>query len=154
MGTVKDPSGAIVSGAKIVLRNPVTGYEQSTFSDASGAYRFNNVPQNNDHLTADATGFGTTTQIVDVRSSLPVVVDISLNLGAASTQLNVTASGALVETEPSTHQDVDRSVFTKLPIFNPGNQLSQVITQSTGGVAAGQWLLSSPGRSCTDQLRH
>ena len=42
----------------------------------------------------------------------------------------------MVETDPSTHQDVDRSAFLKLPGFDPGAQLSQAITASSGGVAA------------------
>jgi hypothetical protein len=136
IGTVKDPSGAIVSDAKIVLRNPVSGYEQSTHADSSGSYRFNNIPPNNYLVTADVPGFAITPQNVDVRSSLPVTVDISLQLHVDPTKLNVPASAALVESEPSAHQDVDRSAFMKLPILNPGNQLSQVITNSSGGVAA------------------
>ena len=80
-----------------------------------------------------ALGAATATEAIDVRSSLPITVDISLNVSSASTALKVTASPDLVETDPSTHQDVDRSAFEKLPAFNPGNQLSQVITNSTGG---------------------
>ena len=115
MGVVKDPSGSIVPAAKVNLRNPVTGYEQNTVADSAGAYRFNNIPQNNYRLTAEAPGFAPTSRTIDVRSSLPVVADISLDLLAKSTALSVTASAGLVETDPSTHQDVDRSAFLKLP---------------------------------------
>src|SRR5260370_19891930 len=55
-GTVTDPSGAIVKGARVGLRNPVTGYEQSAVTDISGSFRFNNIPQNNYRLTASAAG--------------------------------------------------------------------------------------------------
>ena len=121
---------------RVNLRNPVTGYEQRTVTDASGAYRFNNIPQNNYRLTAEAPGFAPASQPIDVRSSLPIVADISLDLLAASTALNVPASAAMVETDPSTHQDVDRSAFLKLPVFAPGAELSQAILASSGGVAA------------------
>jgi hypothetical protein len=107
-----------------------------TRTDGSGAYRFNNIPQNNYQLTADVLGFAITSQTVDVRSSLPITIDISLQLHTDPTKLSVSASAALVESEPSAHQDVDRSAFMKLPILNPANQLSQVITNSSGGVAA------------------
>ena len=135
-GVVKDPAGAVVPDAKVNLHNAVTGYDKSTVTDTTGAYRFNNIPQNNYRLTADAPGFTSTSQTIDVRNSLPMSVDITLDLGAASTTVNVTASGAVVETDPSTHQDVDRSAILKLPVADPGAQLSQAITASSGGVAA------------------
>ncbi len=137
MGVVTDPSGSIVPAAKVNLRNPVTGYEQNTVADITGAYRFNNIPQNNYRLTAEAPGFAPTSRTIDVRSSLPVVADIALDLLAKSTALKVTASAGLVETDPSTHQDVDRSAFLKLPtLLDPAAQLSQAITANSGGVAA------------------
>ena len=89
---VKDQSGSVVPGAKVNLHNPVTGYEQNTVTDSAGAYRFNNIPQNNYLLTAEAPGFAATSRTIDVRSSLPIVADISLDLPAKSTALNVTAS--------------------------------------------------------------
>jgi Carboxypeptidase regulatory-like domain len=135
-GVIKDQTGSVVPGAKVNLRNPVTGYEQNIVTDSSGAYRLNNIPQNNYRLTVEAPGFAPAIRTVDVRSSLPMVVDISLELLATSTALSVTASGTLVETDPSTHQDVDRSAFLKLPVADPGAQLSQAITASSGGVAA------------------
>ena len=136
LGVIKDQTGSVVPGAKVNLKNPVTGYEQNTITDAAGAYRFNNIPQNNYRLTAEASGFAPAIRTLDVRSSLPMVADISLEILSASTALNVTASGAMVETDPSTHQDVDRSAFLKLPVFDPGAQLSQAILASSGGVAA------------------
>jgi hypothetical protein len=134
--TVKDPSDAAVRGAKITLRNPVSRYEQVAITDNSGIYRFNNIPQNNYRLTAEAPGFTTFSREVDIRSSLPITVEVSLKVEQASSKLDVTAYGTPVETDPSAHQDVDRNAFLKLPVFNPGNQLSQVITNSNGGVAA------------------
>ena len=135
-GTVKDPSGAIVAGAQVLLSNPVTGYQQKTITDSFGTYRFNNIPRNTYRLSAEAAGFDVSIRDVDVRSSLPITADFELKVSGRSTKMNVTASTSLVETEPSTHQDVDRSSFLKLPALNPGNQLSDIITQSTGGVAA------------------
>ena len=135
-GVVTDPSGAVVRGATVTLRNPVAGYEQSVVTDDAGSFRLNNIPQNNYKLTAVAPGFAVATQSVDVRSSLPVTVNVSLKLAQAVTTVDVEATGAMVESEPSAHQDVDRSGFLKLPTFDPAGQLSQAITYSTGGVAA------------------
>jgi hypothetical protein len=135
-GTVLDQSGAVIKAAKVVLRNPVTGYEQSTVTDDAGSYRFTNIPLNNYRVTAAAASFGGATLDVDVRSSLPVAANFTLKVGETSTSVTVEASGAQVETDPSAHQDVDRSSFLKLPTFDPGGGLNQAITYSTGAVAA------------------
>jgi len=136
LGTVTDPSGAVVAGAMVRLQNSVTGYMQSVTADSSGAFRFNNVPQNNYRLTVDAPGFTSASQNVDVRNAVPITLNIPLSVAAASTSVTVEASGAQVETDPSAHQDVDRNAFLKLPMFDPAGSLSQAITFSTGAVAA------------------
>ena len=135
-GTVTDPSGAIIGDAGVQLRNSVTGYEQSTKTDNTGAFRFNNVPHNPYRLTVKAEGFTATSQDVDIHGSLPIAVNITLKVAAAVTTVDVQAAGAAVESDPSAHQDVDRSSFMKLPSFNPGSGLTEAITQSTGAVAA------------------
>src|ERR1700685_3298269 len=42
-GIVKDPSGAMVSGARVSVRNEETGVSQVTTTDARGHYRFNDL---------------------------------------------------------------------------------------------------------------
>ena len=135
-GTVTDQSGAVVRSAKVALRNPVAGYEQSVVTDEAGSFRLNNIPKNPYRLTVSAPGFADASQAVDVRSALPIRMNVSLKVAEASTTVTVEGSGATVESEPSAHTDVDRSSFLKLPSFDPGGQLSQAITYSTGGVAA------------------
>lgn len=135
-GVVTDPSGAVVSNATVQLNNKITGYAQSAKTAGTGEFRFSNIPQNKYHLTVEAQGFAPAHQDIDVRSSLPLSLTILLNVASEATTMTVEASGSMVETDPSTHQDVDRSSFLKLPNFDPGGQLSQAITYSTGAVAA------------------
>jgi hypothetical protein len=136
LGTVTDPSGAVVAGAMVRLQNSVTGYLQSVTTDNAGTFRFNNVPQNNYRLTVQTAGFSAANQTLDVRSSVPITANVTLNVAAESTTVTVEAAGAQVETDPSAHQDVDRAGFLKLPMFDPAGSLSQAITYSTGAVAA------------------
>ena len=56
-GTVKDQSGAGVSGAQITVRNEATGESQTVTSDPQGYYRFNNVSPGNSALFVQAPGF-------------------------------------------------------------------------------------------------
>jgi hypothetical protein len=135
-GTVSDPSGAVVRGAVVLLRNGVTGYEQSAVTDEAGSFRFTNIPLNNYQLTARSSGFSPATENVDVRSSLPVNANLSLKIAGGTTTVTVEAVGAEVERDPVAHQDVDRTSFLKLPTFDPGGTLSQAVTYSSGGVAA------------------
>ena len=136
IGVVTDQSGAVISKAKVQLKNQITGYQQSATTTATGEFRFNNIPQNNYHLTAEAPGFAAAHQDVDVRSSLPIAANFSLQVASEITTMTVQAGESMVESDPSSHQDVDRSSFLKLPNFDPGGQLSQAITYSTGAVAA------------------
>ena len=51
-----------------------------------------------------------------------------MKVATEATTVTVQASVALVETDTSAHQDVDRSAFAKLPTLDPGAGLSQAIT--------------------------
>jgi hypothetical protein len=137
-GTVTDPSGALVRGATVTIRNPVSQYQQTVMTNDMGAFRFSNIPQNGYQLTVTASGFATANQNVDVRSSVPMdVMSIRLQVASASTSVNVEAAApTIVENDPSAHIDVDRNLMLKIPQFDPGAGLSEAITYSTGGVAA------------------
>ncbi len=136
-GTVVDPSGAAVANAKVVLRNPVSGYNQSLTSGATGAFRILNIPPASYHFEVTAPGFATFTQDVTIRSAIPIAIKASLLLAGSTTEVTVESVGQdLVETDPTAHVDIDRSLMLKLPASSPGSGLSDVITNSTGGVSA------------------
>ena len=136
-GSVTDQTGASVPGAKVVLRNSVSGYSQSATSATDGSFRLTNIPPNPYHLEVTASGFITSAQDVTVRNAIPVQVKTKLAVAGGQTSVTVEAAGAdILETDPSAHIDVDRSLILKLPSSDPGGGLSQAITYSTGGVAA------------------
>jgi hypothetical protein len=98
-GAVTAPSGAVVVGATVTIHNPVTQYERSTTTDTSGVFSFPNVPFNPYHLSVTAKGFGSFPQDVDVRSSVPLSVKISLTVAGSSSTVTVEGGGDLVENE-------------------------------------------------------
>ena len=55
-GTVTDPSGATVSGAKISLLLPATGLRREAVTDSSGMYHFPALQIGNEHSTRRAGG--------------------------------------------------------------------------------------------------
>src|SRR2546428_8700681 len=71
-GSVVDPTGAVVSGAKVEIRSAITGYQRTTTTDSSGAFRFTNLPFNPYHIEVTQRGFSTAAQDVDVRTTVPI----------------------------------------------------------------------------------
>jgi len=136
-GTVTDPSGAVIPNATVEIRNPVSQFQRTATTDASGKFSIPNVPFNNYHVTAAATGFASSAQDIDVRSSVPVRVSIQLQLAAASTNVTVEATPEdLLEKTPTFHTDVDRDLFQKLPLESQSSSVSSLVTLATPGIAA------------------
>ena len=136
-GTVTDPSKADVPGAKVRIENPVSHHVQEVQTGSDGHFQIPNIPFNPYHLTAAASGFETLTQDVDVRSTVPITLDLSLKLGTAATNITVTENAAdLVEVTPTEHTDVDRGLFEDLPLESQSSSVSSLITLATPGVAA------------------
>jgi hypothetical protein len=136
VGTVLDPSGAVVKDVLVDLRNPLTGYDQTAMTDSAGVFRFNNVPQSTYELEATAGGLKPIKEKVDVKSTVPMVLTLNMEVNEERTTVEVTASAALVDTAPGAHTDVDSAAFLKLPTFDPAAGLSSVINNSTGGTAS------------------
>jgi hypothetical protein len=136
-GTVLDPTGAVVPHARVEIRNPVSGFDQSTTTDASGKFAFTNVPFNPYHLTVAAEGFAAAVQDVEPRSAVPVSVAIKLQVASSTTQVTVAAEGGdLVENDPVFHTDVDKELFDKMPLESQSSSVSSLVTLSTPGIAA------------------
>ena len=136
-GTVLDASNAVVANATVKLHNPVSGLDRTTTTDAQGAFSFTNVPFNPYHLDITAKGFDIYSQDVDVRSSVPVTLKITLKVAGTSVNVTVEASGGdLIENDPTFHTDVDRDLFKKLPLESQSSSLSSLVTLVTPGVSA------------------
>jgi hypothetical protein len=136
-GVVKDASGGVLAGAKVEVSNPVSGFRRETTTGADGSFRFTNVPFNPYHLVVSAAQFESYTQDVDVRSTVPTTLQISLKVGTASTSITVEANGAdLVENDSTPHTDIDRGLFEKLPLESPSSSVSSLVTLGSPGVVA------------------
>jgi hypothetical protein len=136
-GTVVDPSGAVVVGARVEMRNPVSGLSRSATTDTSGKFSISNVPFNPYHLTVTAKGFSSYTQDVDVRSIVPVSLNIGLTVTGSSESVTVEAAGEdLLENTSTFHTDVDRELFNKLPLESASSSVSSLVTLASPGIAA------------------
>jgi hypothetical protein len=136
-GVVKDPSGGVVANATVEVSNPVSGFQRSVTTGNEGSFKFTNVPFNPYHLVVTAAGFASYTQDVDVRSTVPTTVQISLKIGTAATSVTVEANGGdLVENESTFHTDVDQAITDRLPLQSVSSGVSSLVTLVTPGIAA------------------
>jgi hypothetical protein len=135
-GTVTDPTGAVVTTATVILQNSVTGFRRSTNTDATGAFRFGDVPPNNYQLSVSANGFNTVSQNLTVRTLVPISVNISLAVSGVTNTVEIASSESLVENVPTAHTDIDQSLIARLPVRSPGSGLSDVVAFAAPGVAA------------------
>ncbi len=136
-GVVADPSGAVVPGATVEIRNPVSQLTRSTATDSAGRFSFPNVPFNPYHLSVTITGFAAYSQDVDVHSAVPQNLKITLQIAGSAENVTVQGeAGDLLENDPTFHTDVDRTLFDKLPLESSSSQLSSLVTLATPGVAA------------------
>ena len=135
-GTVLDPAGAAVVNATVEIQNPVSGVDRTVRTDTTGGFSFANVPFNPYHMTVIAPGFDSNVQDVEVRSTVPVEIKVSLKIAGAATTVTVTAGEDLLENDSTAHTDIDRQLFDKLPLESSSSSLSSLVTLSAPGVAA------------------
>jgi hypothetical protein len=136
-GTVLDPDGAVIPNATVEIHNPISQFARSTTTNTSGYFTIPNVPFNPYHMTVTATGFAQSAQDVDVRSTVPQNVKVTLKVSTSTTSVTVTSeAGDLIENDPTFHTDVDRALFNKIPLESTTSSLSSLVTLSTPGIAA------------------
>jgi hypothetical protein len=146
LGTVTDPSGAVVPQANVTITNTGTGISQSTTTSAVGEYRFQLVPPGSYSIQVTAKGFATTkANGIVVQASQTVPFSVKMTVAAAGEQVEVTSQAPLVQTETSdlslqvdntTIQNmalVDRDVFTTLPFLAPQAMPGLDTTVTAGG---------------------
>jgi hypothetical protein len=136
-GTVTDPSGAVIPGAAVHLTNSVSGLDRTAVTDSTGQFSFSNVPFNPYEINVKAAGFSPLHQDFEIRSILGTTLKLVLQVAATASTVTVQAdTGDLIENDPTFHTDVDRDMFTKVPLESQSSSLSSLVTVSTPGVSA------------------
>lgn len=133
LGTVTDPSGAVIAGATVTVKNTGTGLQRTTQTSADGSYSLPELPIGTYSVSVTQAGFQTfvaTGVAVDVASERRV--DAVLKTGQVSTEVQVSADQLpLVETTSNTlggvltaetvqNMPVNGRDYTKLIYLNPG----------------------------------
>src|SRR5438445_2232457 len=106
-GVVADPSGAFIPLAQIKATQTETGQVRSTVAGADGSYVLPNLPVGPYSLEATAQGFNSYVQsgiILQVGNN--VLVNVTLQVGAVSQELRVSANAVMVETQDTSISQV------------------------------------------------
>jgi hypothetical protein len=119
-GTLVDPSGAVVPGAKVTVVNTALKSEYKAISNGRGFYSFPTLPVGHYDLAIEATGFKTqkkTNLTIDTDAALRL--DMMLAVGQQSETVSVVAAGAEAQVDAAaTHlgELVTGSQMTALPL--------------------------------------
>ena len=141
-GTVSDPSGAVVPGAKITATNTATGLTYLATTDGAGLYRIPQLPPGSYTLQVSSSGFGIKnlapfTLLVDQQSQQ----NISLSPGAETQTVSVSASSLLLDPlNTSQGQVIQNRQIVGLPLngrdFLQLAQLSAGVTPIVSGISS------------------
>jgi hypothetical protein len=117
-GTVTDPSGGVVAGAKVTLTNEATSVSSETVTGAGGTYVFRPVKVGTYSVKCEANGFNTVTNVhVKVDIQQHVIVDFNLTVGSVATSVQVTGATPLLQVrDASVGQVVSTRQINDLPL--------------------------------------
>src|SRR2546423_1959513 len=141
-GTVADTSSAVVSNASVKVINEDTGVRYETKTSSTGSYTIPSLSPGMYTITVSVAGFQTFNSQHNVLSTgAPLVVNVTLKVGATQEVVEVQGSYERIETTNATVSDVMTPQEVKELPLNGRNPLSlltldpgvtQRTTQSTG----------------------
>jgi Carboxypeptidase regulatory-like domain/TonB-dependent Receptor Plug Domain len=130
-GNVTDASGAVISGATVVVTNLGTKISKQAVTDNRGFYQVLQLPIGNYEVSAVATGFSkaVTRPATALEINQTLRVDLGLEVGTATTSVTVEGQSGNVETQNSTvGGTVTGEAIYELPL-NGRNTLDLLATQ-------------------------
>jgi len=145
-GTVKDPSGAVVPRARVVVSNEETNATRNAVSNEDGDYTVALLPPGRYRVTAESAGFHRSVfrgVYLDVDQT--VRLDFALRVGAITEEVRVTDTPPIIQTDTSSlGQVLNNRMVQELPL-NERNFLSFALLVPGSHMAAEGSLNSTQG---------
>src|SRR5205085_6251886 len=118
LGTVTDSTGAVISGAKVTVLNLRTGIKRQDVTTNTGDYNFPLLDVGEYEVSVEVAGFKTETRKnIVLQINQKARVDFSLQVGAQSERIEITAEAAALRTdEASLGQVVEQRRVVELPL--------------------------------------
>jgi len=144
LGTVTDPTGAVVPGSKITATNRDTGVANATLSNAEGNWTIPYLAPGVYDLRVEQSGFKTFQRgPIELRVNDRTRLDVVMDIGQVSENVKVTAEAPLLEADSSSRgQVIDNREITDLPLgaHNPYT----LMNLSTGVQYTGSFIWARP----------
>jgi hypothetical protein len=137
LGTVSDPSGAVIPGAQVQLTNQANGLVLTATSNATGDFKFFAVPIGNYQVIVNASSFAveTVNNVLVVAGATTNLNQVKLHIGAVEqVQVNGLASSLLETTDSQVTTTFDTKTITNMPLNNGFDTVTELIP---GVVATG-----------------
>ncbi len=118
VGTVKDPTGAVVQKAKVTVTNVATGVSSTTSTDDNGFYEVLELPIGSYRVTVEKNGFATTrTEQYTLEINQAQRIDVTLRVGGNQETVEVTGEASQVEVvSPTLGASVTGNVIVNMPL--------------------------------------
>ena len=131
-GTVADPSGAVIAGAKVVATEVATNVAHNSVSTNSGEFSFQDIPPGKYTVAVSAAGFQqTTVSNIVVEAGSVFTVPVKLSVGQQASIIEVSAAALQVDTTTSTQSDtIPSAALQNLPLN--GRDFTQIIAVAPG----------------------
>ncbi len=155
VGTVQDPTGSSVVGAKVKLTNEATGVAFEGQTSESGNYQFESVQIGLYTLEVESAGFKKfVTRNNQLTVGSPMTVNVSMQLGALADAVEVTSAAELVQTSQSGNLGpvVNERTMKEMPIVatrrrDPTSILNVIPGMSSGPNGSGGHMNGARDRS-------
>lgn len=135
VGTITDPSGAVVPNASVVATNVGTGQTRQDTSDQSGRYNIVNLQPGTYTVDVTAPGFRKEEQTgLVITPNVVNRADMHLEVGQATEQVTVSAAAVELQTDKAdTHTEISSTAVADLPISSSGYRNYQSLIDLTPG---------------------
>jgi len=152
VGTVSDPSGAVVPGASVTVSNPTRGYVRQVTTDSAGTYQAPTLPLGEFVVTAEAKGFqNTVVSGIHLEVGQIQRIDVTLRLGEATQKVEVVGNIPQVQTETAAISDTVTSTQTSALELN-GRNYAQLATLVPGAVPDNSFTPTAIGVSSQNNI--
>ena len=128
-GTVVDPSGAVVAGATLILKNVANAERRTTTTNDNGVYRFAFVPPGSYTVSVKAAGFMTATNVVNSNVGRTGTDDFRLSVGSSTQTVEVISAESQVENVENS-SSFQNYAIQNLP--DAGNDLTYIAQTAPG----------------------
>ena len=130
-GVVSDKGGALVAQVQVTARNTASGEIRTSVTNKDGEYSFPALNPGDYEITFTLSGFSTIVETATLNVTEHIAVNTVMQVGKVDTMVDVTAEGAMLQTESVTQGGViSGTEVASLPLAT--NNFTQLLALSPG----------------------